>query len=164
MVEQAAMVEHHYIHVNGIKMHYVKAGQGERLVLLLHGFPEFWYSWRNQIPALSEQFTVVAPDLRGYNETEKPSWGYGIDVLVNDVISLIRELGYEKAIVVGHDWGGAIAWATAIAYPHRVERLIVLNCPHPSIFRKALRTNREQQGRSWYMGFFQLRFAPTTMP
>jgi pimeloyl-ACP methyl ester carboxylesterase len=154
------MVEHHYIHINGIKMHYVKAGQGERLVVLLHGFPEFWYSWRDQIPALSKQFTVVAPDLRGYNDTEKPLWGYGIDVLVNDVISLIRELGFQRAVVVGHDWGGAIAWATAIAYPHRVERLIVLNCPHPAIFRKALRTNRAQQRRSWYMGFFQLPFLP----
>src|ERR671927_318987 len=119
-----SMVQHHYIHINDIRMHYVQAGHGERLIVLLHGFPEFWYSWRHQIPVLSEHFTVVAPDMRGFNDTDKPTWGYEADVLVNDIVSLIRELGYVKAVVVGHDWGGALAWDLAAAYPHRVERLI----------------------------------------
>ena len=107
--------DHRYIQINGIRMHYVQAGAGKRLLLLLHGFPEFWYSWRHQIPRLSEHFTVVAPDLRGYNQTDAPSWGYELDVLVHDIVALIRELGYTRAIVAGHDWGGAIAWSTAIA-------------------------------------------------
>lgn len=154
-------LEHHYIHVNNIRMHYVKAGRGERLIVLLHGFPEFWYSWRKQIGPLSEHFTVVAPDMRGYNLTDKPKWGYETDVLVHDLISLIRELGYEKAIVVGHDWGGVIAWAAAIAFPHRVERLIVMNAPHPSVLEEALRSgNWRQFLRSQYVLFFQLPWLP----
>jgi pimeloyl-ACP methyl ester carboxylesterase len=153
----------HYIQINGIRMHYVQAGGGERLLLLLHGFPEFWYSWRHQIARLSEHFTVVAPDLRGYNQTDAPSWGYELDVLVHDVVSLIRELGYTRAIVAGHDWGGAIAWATAIACPWRVERLIVLNAPHPALFLGAIGRNWRQTRRSWYMFFFQLPFLPEAM-
>lgn len=151
---------HEYLYINGIRFHYVRQGNGKRLVLLLHGFPEFWYAWRKQIGPLAEHFTVVAPDLRGYNLSDKPKWGYTIDVLVQDVIGFIRELGFEKAIVVGHDWGGAIAWATAISAPHRVERLIILNAPHPTIFREQLRTNRAQQRRSWYFGLFQLPLIP----
>lgn len=153
-------IEHQYALINDIQMHYVKAGHGDRLVVLLHGFPEFWYSWRHQIPVLSEHFTVVAPDLRGYNETEKPSWGYELDVLTNDVVSLIDELGHTKAIVIGHDWGGMVAWALAIAYPHRVERLINMNIPHPALFTEAIGQNRQQMLRSWYILFFQLPFLP----
>ncbi|HEU5011336.1 MAG TPA: alpha/beta hydrolase, partial [Roseiflexaceae bacterium] len=149
-----------YAQINGIRMHYVQAGHGERLVVLLHGFPEFWYSWRKQIPALAERFTVVAPDLRGYNETEKPRWGYELDVLVNDVGALIQELGFEKAVIVGHDWGGVIAWALAIAYPQWVERLIVLNAPHPAALSEAFGRNWRQMARSWYIGFFQLPWLP----
>lgn len=152
-------LRHEYVQVNGIRVHYVTAGRGP-LVLLLHGFPEFWYAWRHQIPALAEHFTVVAPDQRGYNETDKPAWGYEIDVLVADVLGLIEALGHERAIVVGHDWGGAVAWATAIARPHRVERLAILNAPHPAVFAEHLRTNRAQQRRSWYMGFFLLPALP----
>jgi pimeloyl-ACP methyl ester carboxylesterase len=107
-----------------------------------------------------ERFTAVAPDLRGYNETDSPAWGYELDVLVNDVVSLIRELGPTKAILVGHDWGGVIAWALAIAYPQRVERLIVLNAPHPARFAEELGRNWRQMLRSWYMVFFQLPFLP----
>jgi pimeloyl-ACP methyl ester carboxylesterase len=157
---KTADMEHHYAQVNGIRMHYVKAGHGERLVVLLHGFPEFWYSWRKQIPALAEHFTVVAPDMRGYNETEKPRRGYELDVLVNDVGALIRELGFEKAVIVGHDWGGVIAWALAIACPQWVERLIVLNAPHPSAMREAFGRNWRQMARSWYIGFFQVPWLP----
>ena len=108
-------LEHHYVQVNGIRMHYVRAGHGSELVVLLHGFPEFWYSWRYQIPALAEHFTVIAPDLRGYNETEKPRGGYEIRSLVQDIVDLIGALGFEKVHLVGHEWGGMIAWSLAIA-------------------------------------------------
>ncbi len=152
-------LRHAYAEVNGIRMHYVTAGSGP-LVLMLHGFPEFWYSWRKQIPALAEHFTVVAPDMRGYNETDKPAWGYEIDVLAADVLGLIAALGHERATLVGHDWGGAIAWATAIAHPHRIERLAILNAPHPVVFGRHLRRNPAQMRRSWYMGFFLLPMLP----
>lgn len=152
--------EHGYARVNGVRFHFVRAGHGERLVLLLHGFPEFWWSWRHQIGPLSERLTVVAPDLRGYNETEKPDWGYETDVLVHDVAGLIEALGFRRACVAGHDWGGAIAWALAITRPWRVERLIALNCPHPAVFADALRHSWRQRRRSWYMGFFLLPWLP----
>lgn len=155
--------DHRYIQVNGIRMHYVRAGAGERLVVLLHGFPEFWWSWRYQIRALSRHFTVVAPDLRGYGESDKPRWGYELDVLVNDIVSLIHELGHTRAIVAGHDWGGAIAWSLAIAYPQRVERLIALNIPHPALMARALGRNWHQILRSWYILFFQLPLLPEAL-
>lgn len=152
-------LRHGEVHVNGIRMHYVTAGRGP-LVLLLHGFPEFWYAWRHQIPVLAEHFTVVAPDQRGYNETDKPTWGYEVDVLVADALGLIDALGHERALLVGHDWGGAVAWAMAIAHPQRVERLAILNMPHPAVFARHLRTNPAQQRRSWYAGLFQLPILP----
>lgn len=172
--------EHHYTRVNGIRMHYVKAGSGPRLLVLLHGFPECWWSWRHQLalfmpghPAaageagagarLAERFTVVAPDLRGYNETDRPGWGYELDVLVSDIVELIGQLGHTKAIVAGHDWGGAIAWALAISHPQRVERLIVMNAPHLARFAESLRGNWRQVLRSWYMLFFQLPWLPEAM-
>lgn len=151
---------HGYLRVNGVRFHYVRAGAGERLVLLLHGFPEFWWSWRYQIGPLAERYTVVAPDLRGYNETEKPAWGYGLDVLSHDVAELIQALGFRSAAVAGHDWGGAIAWALAITRPWRVERLIALNSPHPALFERHMRTNPRQMLRSWYMTFFLLPLLP----
>jgi pimeloyl-ACP methyl ester carboxylesterase len=140
-------------------MHYVQAGSGP-LLLLLHGFPEFWYSWRHQIAALSAHFTVVAPDLRGYNETDKPTWGYELDVLTTDVAMLIEALGQPRAFVAGHDWGGVLAWMLAITRPHCVERLITLNMPHPARFRAALRANPRQIARSIYVSFFQLPWLP----
>jgi pimeloyl-ACP methyl ester carboxylesterase len=152
--------EHGYARVNGVRFHYVRAGRGERLVLLLHGFPELWWSWRHQIGPLSERFTVVAPDLRGYNETEKPAWGYEQDVLVHDVAGLITALGFGRAVVAGHDWGGQLAWALAITRPWRVERLVALNAPHPAAFAEGLRTSRRQRLRSWYMGLFLLPWLP----
>ncbi len=152
-------IHHRYIQINGIRMHYVTAGSGP-LLLLLHGFPEFWYSWRHQIDALSPYFTVVAPDLRGYNDTDKPSWGYSIDVLVADVLELIRALGYERAVVAGHDWGGMLAWMLAIDYPHRVERLIAMNIPHPALSLQALSRNPRQILRSAYVALFQIPWLP----
>jgi pimeloyl-ACP methyl ester carboxylesterase len=153
---------HKYMRVNDIQMHYVTAGQGS-LVLLLHGFPEFWYSWRYQIPVLAEQFTVVAPDLRGYNETDKPAWGYEPDVLAADVVALIDALGQRDAHLVGHDWGGMIAWLVAISYPQRVRKLAILNAPHPARFAEHLASSPRQLLRSWYMGFFQLPLLPEAL-
>ncbi len=152
---------HHYAEVNGIGMHYVAQGEG-RLVVLLHGFPEFWYSWRHQIPALAEHFQVVAPDLRGYNETEKPEGvdKYHLTHLTADILGLIHRLGHERAIVVGHDWGGGVAWTLAMMHPQAVERVIILNAPHPAIFQQHILKNPRQSARSWYMFFFQLPLVP----
>ncbi|MFV9507188.1 MAG: alpha/beta fold hydrolase [Oscillochloridaceae bacterium umkhey_bin13] len=152
-------LRHDYVHVNGIRLHYVTAGQGPLLVLL-HGFPEFWYAWRHQITALAEDFTVVVPDQRGYGASDRPNWGYEVDVLVADLLGLIEALGHTNALLVGHDWGGAVAWAAAIAYPHRFTRLVIMNAPHPVVFGRHLRHNPVQQRRSWYMGFFLLPWLP----
>jgi len=148
-----------FVTVNGLNMHVVTAGRGP-LAVLLHGFPEFWYSWRYQIPVLAEHFRVAAPDQRGYNLTEKPPTGYNIRTLTTDIAELIRYFGYERAHVVGHDWGGSVAWWLAIARPDLVERLVILNAPHPAAFLHALRRNPRQLRRSWYMFFFQLPKLP----
>jgi pimeloyl-ACP methyl ester carboxylesterase len=144
-----------------VRLHYVEAGDGP-LVVLLHGFPEFWYSWRAQIPALAEAgFRVVAPDLRGYNLSSRPPGvsGYSVDRLAADVAALIDERGERSASLVGHDWGAAVAWMTAMNHPDSVERLAILNLPHPRRLLQALRDPR-QLARSWYMFFFQLPWLP----
>lgn len=155
--------EHRYLPINGFRMHYVQAGTGPRLMLMLHGFPENWWSWRHQIPVFARHFTVVAPDLRGYNESEKPAWGYGIDVLVEDIVELIRALGHERAVVAAHDWGGMLGWSLAIARPWRVERLIALNMPHPALFQHGLLTNARQRKRSYYILLFQFPWLAEAM-
>lgn len=154
-------IDHQWRTVNGVRLHCAVAGSGP-LLLLLHGFPEFWYSWRQQIPVLAEHFTVVAPDLRGYNDSDKPARisDYTTSILVEDVVQLIRSFGYERAIVAGHDWGGAIAWSTALARPDVVEKLIVLNIPHPRLFLQHILTNPRQRLRSWYMLAFQFPWLP----
>jgi pimeloyl-ACP methyl ester carboxylesterase len=147
--------------VNGVRLHFVEAGSGP-LVVLLHGFPEFWYCWRWQVPALAAaDFRVLVPDLRGYNLSDKPPGvgNYRLGALVDDVVALIDHAGGERAAVVGHDWGGAIAWALAMRHPQRVERLAILNAPHPAAFRREL-ANPAQWLRSWYMLFFQLPWLP----
>ncbi|MCS6925292.1 MAG: alpha/beta hydrolase [Candidatus Binatia bacterium] len=154
-------MQHGTAYVNNIRLHYVTQGVG-KLVILLHGFPEFWYSWRHQIPILAQHFRVVAPDMRGYNDSEKPKGvaSYRLDLLTADVLGLVRAFGEERAIIVGHDWGGGVAWAFAAQYPQATERLVVLNCPHPHAFQKHLRTNLRQLRRSWYIFFFQLPWLP----
>lgn len=154
-------IDHQWHTVNGVRLHCAVAGSGP-LLLLLHGFPEFWYSWREQIPVLAEHFTVVAPDLRGYNDSDKPPRisDYTTEVLVEDVVQLIHSFGYEHAVVAGHDWGGAIAWSTALARPDVVEKLIVLNIPHPRLFVQHILTNPRQRLRSWYMLAFQMPWLP----
>lgn len=147
----------------GIRLHAVTAGPAEGpLVVLLHGFPDFWYSWRHQIPALAAAgHRVVAPDLRGYNHSSRPSGvaAYRMSRLAGDVSGLIAACGAERASVVGHDWGGAVAYATASRRPDLVERLVLCNCPHPASFARALGTPA-QLLRSSYMLFFQLPFVP----
>jgi len=151
---------HDYILTNGVKLHYVTQGSGP-LMLFLHGFPEFWYSWRHQIPVFAQQYRVVAPDLRGYNDSDKPEAlsAYTVSELVQDVHGVITGLGYDRAILVGHDWGGAIAWNMAYAYPALIERLIVLNMPHPAQFIAGL-GNPQQLLRSSYIFLFQLPLLP----
>lgn len=149
-----------YAQVGGVRLHYATAGNGENLVLLLHGFPEFWYSWRHQIKALSENYTVVAPDLRGFNLSDKPRHieDYDIGYLVDDVTGLIRHFGREKAAVIGHDWGAAIAWATAQKYPEYVHKLGALQVPPASVLKKNF--SFKQFLASWYMFFFQIPVLP----
>ncbi|MBW4553793.1 MAG: alpha/beta hydrolase [Aphanocapsa sp. GSE-SYN-MK-11-07L] len=151
---------HEYIITNGIKLHYVTQGEGP-LMLMLHGFPEFWYSWRHQIPAFATRYRVVALDLRGYNDSDKPhdASSYNMDELLLDIEGVIQGLGYQRCVLVGHDWGGAIAWCFAYAHPEMVEKLVVMNIPHPAKFQAGLRT-LEQLQRSWYIFFFQLPWLP----
>ncbi len=153
--------QHGYAHVNNIRMHYVTAGEGP-LMLMLHGFPEFWYSWRHQIPVMAERFRVVAPDMRGYNQSEKPVGvgHYRLPVLMQDIAGLIESLGESSAVVVAHDWGGGVAWPFAAHYPHMVDRLVILNCPPPAVLLRHLMHNRKQLRRSYYMFLFQLPLLP----
>lgn len=130
-------------------------------MLMLHGFPEFWYSWRHQIKEFASDYYTVALDLRGYNDSDKPAEqsAYQMSEFIQDIKGVIRGLGYEHCILVAHDWGGAIAWNFAYAYPAMVEKLIVLNIPHPAKFAQGLRTP-EQLLKSWYILAFQLPFLP----
>lgn len=156
------MWQHGAIATNGIQLHFVAQGEGP-LMLMLHGFPEFWYSWRHQIPAFAAAYKVVALDLRGYNKSDKPAGieAYAMSQLIADVQGAIAALGYEDCVLVGHDWGGAIAWSFAEAYPQKVERLIVMNLPHPAKFAEAFQTfNWQQMSRSWYVLAFQVPWLP----
>ena len=153
-------ITHGYAAVNGIRLHYAESGSGNKLVILLHGFPEFWYSWQKQLIALSEKFHVVAPDMRGYNLSDKPSRveDYRIDKIVADVIGLIDHFGAKQAAIVGHDWGAGVAWAVAQKHPERVSKLAVLQVPLLAVWRANL--SCKQLARSWYMFFFQIPRLP----
>lgn len=150
-----------------IRLHAVAAGPKDGpVVVLLHGFPEFWYGWRKQIePLAAAGFRVIVPDQRGYNLSSKPSGvaSYALTELVSDVIAIADQLGQNKIFLAGHDWGAAVAWSTAILHPHRIAKLVVLNVPHPSVMRKFLSTRIGQLFRSWYMFFFQLPWLPETL-
>lgn len=146
---------------DGVRLHVVREGEGPPVVLL-HGFPEFWYSWRHQIAALAAAgFTAVAPDLRGYHQSDKPSGvaAYRVDALVADVVRLVASLGVPRVHLVGHDWGGMIAWCVAGRHPEVVDRLAILNAPHPALFRRQLRRSR-QAFRSAYVPLFALPGIP----
>jgi len=157
-------LRHRTIPVHGVRLHAVEAGPPDGpLLILLHGFPEFWYGWREQISALAGAgFRVLAPDQRGYNLSDKPEGvaSYALDPLARDIVGLIDEAGRDKAFLAGHDWGGAVAWWTAMCHPHRVERLAVLNVPHPAVMRRHLFKNPQQRRRSWYFFYYQLPWLP----
>ena len=157
-------LEHSFIETNGIKLHVVQAGPKSGIpVVLLHGFPEFWYGWRHQIPALVEAgCRVIVPDQRGYNLSDKPQGAKNYDVftLVDDIIGLIDALEYEKVNLVGHDWGAVVAWTLAIKYPQRLHKLSIMNVPHPAVMKRFLTRDLEQLRRSWYVFFFQLPWLP----
>jgi pimeloyl-ACP methyl ester carboxylesterase len=148
----------------GVKLHAVIAGPRDGpVVVLLHGFPEFWYGWREQIePLAAAGFRVVVPDQRGYNLSSKPSGvaSYALTELVSDVIAIADQLGQQRIFLAGHDWGAAVAWGTAILNPQRVAKLVVINVPHPSVMLKFLNTRTRQLLRSWYIFFFQLPWLP----
>lgn len=150
-----------------VHLHVVAAGPRDGpVVVLLHGFPEFWYGWRRQIePLAAAGFHVIVPDQRGYNLSSKPSAvaAYALTELVSDVMAIADQLGQEKIFLAGHDWGAAAAWSAALLHPQRIARLVVLNVPHPSVMRKFLSTHPRQLLRSWYMFLFQLPWLPEAL-
>ena len=142
-------VEHGYTENNGVNIHYAAIGEGP-LVVMIHGFPDFWYSWRHQMEGLKDNFKVVAIDQRGYNLSDKPDGeeNYNMSYLVSDVAAVIQDLGEDKATIVGHDWGGIVSWQFAFALPQMVENLVILNLPHPNGLARELANNTEQQQNS----------------
>ena len=153
---KASMVKHEYAEVNGQRLHYVTAGKG-KLIMFVHGFPEFWYEWKNQLAEFGRDYQAVAPDMRGYNLSSKPAEvdQYQVKHLVEDLRALAEKLGHKKFILVAHDWGGAVAWAFAIAHPDRLQKLVIINAPHPGVFQRELRENPAQQKASQYMLMFR---------
>ena len=149
-------VEHGFAENDGVSIHFAAIGEGP-LVVMIHGFPDFWYSWRHQMEGLADDFQVVAIDQRGYNRSGAPEGqeNYDMSLLVSDVATVIHHLGHDSATIVGHDWGGAVAWQFAFALPQMVDRLIVLNLPHPNGLGREMAANEEQQRNSGYARAFQ---------
>jgi len=151
------MFKDKYVHVNGVRLHVVTAGKGP-LILFLHGFPEFWYEWKDQLPEFGKDHLAVAPDMRGYNLSDKPEAldQYKINLLVEDVRALADHFSHQKKFVlVAHDWGGAVAWAFAIAHPEMLDKLVIVNAPHPGVFGRLLASDAAQQQASQYMLMFR---------
>lgn len=157
-------MDYQYVETNGIRLHVAQDGSPDApLVILLHGFPEFSYGWRKQIPHLVDAgYRVWAPDQRGYNLSDKPDGlaAYSLDELAADIIGLIDAAGEKKAFLVGHDWGSAVAWRVAAKYPDRLEKLVIMNVPHGKVMKKYLWGNFAQLRKSWYMFFFQIPWLP----
>ena len=153
-------LRHTFIKTNGINLHVLQDGpESGPLVILLHGFPEFWWGWRGQIEPIAQAgFRILIPDQRGYNLSDKPKGvnAYRVSTLAADVAGLMDAMGHEKTFLVGHDWGAAVAWEVAIRYPQRLEKLGILNVPHPDIMQKFLLSNMHQVRKSWYIFFFQI--------
>lgn len=146
-----------YVKVNGIRLHCITAGNGP-LILFLHGFPEFWYEWKDQLQEFGKNYLAVAPDLPGYNLSDKPSElsDYRSEILLEDIRELADHFRHKrKFILVGHDWGGGLAWAFAIAHPEYLDKLVIINAPHPAIFERLLASDPEQQKASQYMFMFR---------
>jgi len=157
-------LEHVFLPTNGIRLHVVQSGSryGE-LVILLHGFPEFWYGWRKQIrPLANAGLRVWIPDQRGYNLSDKPKGlaAYKLDELAKDVVGLIDAAGVDKCCLAGHDWGAAVAWWVGLHYPERLHKLAILNVPHPAVMMQTLSNSISQLKKSWYIFFFQIPFLP----
>jgi len=152
------VIRHDYANVNGVRLHYAMTGSG-KLMLFVHGFPEFWYAWKDQLAEFGRDHCAVALDMRGYNLSDKPEAveQYAIKYLVEDLRALARSLGHERFILVAHDWGGAVAWALAINHPECVEKLVIVNSPHPAVFARELAENPVQQKASQYMLAFRSR-------
>lgn len=151
-------IEHGTAENDGVRLHTVSLGEKGPLVVMLHGFPDYWYTWREQMEALADGgYRVVAMDLRGYNKSDQPEGveAYAMEKLVGDVVAVVEAAGEKRAIICGHDWGGAIAWATAMARPDVVERLMILNLPHPRGIARELATNEAQRAASAYARRFQ---------
>lgn len=151
-------IENGFADSGGVKIHYAALGDKKNpLVVMIHGFPDFWYTWRDQMEALSKDYYTVAIDQRGYNLSDKPKGveNYDMRLLMGDVVAVIKHLGREKAIIVGHDWGGAVSWALAMYQPQVVEKLIILNLPHLRGLNRELANNPEQQKNSQYARNFQ---------
>jgi len=151
------MLKEQYVQVSGLRMHCMTAGKGP-LILFLHGFPEFWYAWKNQLDEFSKDHLVVAPDMRGYNMSDKPDSEeqYRMGYLVDDVLNLADHYSHgKKFVLVAHDWGGAVAWAFAIAHPERLDKLVIVNAPHPGVFGRLLASDPKQQQASQYMLMFR---------
>jgi epoxide hydrolase 4 len=153
---QPDAIRHDFADVNDVRLHCASAGTG-KLLLFLHGFPEFWYAWRKQLVEFGKDFLAVAPDMRGYNLSSKPAEvaKYDMAKLTGDVRALAEHLGASSCYLVGHDWGGVVAWGAAIAFPELVEKLVIINAPHPAVFRRELRENPAQQQASQYMVMFR---------
>ena len=158
------MPTHHYADVNGVRLHYAAEGQGP-LLMFVHGFPEFWYAWQGQLAEFGRDHFAVAPDMRGYNLSSKPVEldSYAVPLLVEDLVALADHLGHRRFTLVAHDWGGAIAWAVALLHPDRLERLVIVNAPHPAIFQRLLAEHPGQQKASQYMLFFRSAEAEATL-
>ncbi|HEX7364058.1 MAG TPA: alpha/beta hydrolase [Dehalococcoidia bacterium] len=144
--------EHKFADVNNVRLHYVTEGSG-KLIMFLHGFPEFWYAWKNQLIEFGQDYLAVAPDMRGYNLSSKPAEveQYRMKYLIEDIVALIEHLGYKKCFLVAHDWGAGVAWPFAIRYPDYLDKLIIINGPHPVTFTRELRDNPQQQKASRYI-------------
>jgi len=146
-----------------VKLHYVENGDRSKpLMLFVHGFPDFWFGWRKQLPVFAKTHWVVAIDMRGYNDSSKPAWqsSYTIETLAKDIHDFVHALGRDSCILVGHDWGGFVSWQTATAYPELVDKLIILNAPHPGAFSRKLRSSIRQFIKSWYIFVFQIPYLP----
>jgi pimeloyl-ACP methyl ester carboxylesterase len=155
--KEKSMLKDKYVKVNGVRLHYVTAGKGP-LILFLHGFPEFWYEWKNQLIEFSKDHQAVAPDMRGYNLSDKPTDldQYKMAALVEDIRAFADHLSHHKKFVlVAHDWGGAVAWSFAIAHPDYLSKLVIVNAPHPGVFAKLLTSDPAQQKASQYMLMFR---------
>ena len=149
-------VESQYAEVNGVRLHYVSKGEG-KLIMFVHGFPEFWAEWENQLEEFGKDYQAVALDMRGYNLSSKPEdlGAYHVTDLIEDLRALAEHLGHEKFILAAHDWGGAVAWSFAMRHPQWLEKLIIINAPHPIIFARELLENPDQQKASRYMLTFR---------